>query len=73
MSAMTEHRRVLDALALVVHQGRISPEKLKDLRQEHAQGTDAATACIEVAFYASNAGDIIDTIITRESALSNSN
>ena len=71
MSAMTEHRRVLDALALVVHQGRISPEKLKDLRQEHAQGTDAATACIEVAF-ASNAGDIIDPIITRESALSNS-
>ena len=69
---MTEHRRALDWLAIAVHQGRISPEKLNDMRQANAQRTAAATACIAVAFNTSKAVDITEPNITRESTLSNS-
>ena len=51
VTARAVNSRALDALAIAVHQGRISPDKLNGLRQKNAQRTADATACIEIAFH----------------------
>ncbi len=61
MTARAVNRRALDLLAIAVHQGRVSPDKLNGLRQKNTQRTADATACIEIAFNISKAIDNTDT------------